>query len=186
MSTPPPQYQNQPPYGQPQQPYGYPQQPQPQTPYGYPQQPQAPYGYPQQPQPQALYGYQQQPQPQSPQGPQRPQSGALGRMLRSAVILIAVLGALGYWVWDYNTDPNGGKAKKEAESASHNPSIGDCVKIADPQGSPEPTVVDCDSPEAEYKMGDLTIGARQCDAKYDYAIKSTRRGSSTTKCFTKL
>src|ERR1044071_9081332 len=106
MSTPPPQYQNQPLYGQPQQPYGYPQQPQ------------APYGHPQQPQP--------------PRGPQRPQPGGLGRMLRSAVIVIAVFGALGYWVWDYNTDPNGGKAKKEAEAASHNPSIGDCVKVEDP------------------------------------------------------
>ncbi|MFE1879665.1 LppU/SCO3897 family protein [Streptomyces diastatochromogenes] len=172
MSTPPPQYQNQPPYGQPQQPYGYPQQPQ------------APVGYPQQPQPQAPYGHPQQPQP--PRGPQRPQPGGLGRMLKSAVIVIAVFGALGYWVWDYNTDPNGGKAKKEAEAASHNPTIGDCVKVEDPQGSPVPTVVDCDSPEAEYKMGDRVVAGQQCGTEYDYGIKVTRRGSGSTMCFTKL
>ncbi|MEU2158317.1 hypothetical protein ABZ532_25460 [Streptomyces sp. NPDC019396] len=171
MSTPPPQYQNQPSYGQPQHPYGYPQQ-QPQQPYGYPQQPQAPYGYPQQPQP--------------PRGPQRPQPGGLGRALKSAVIVIAVFGALGYWVWDYNTDPNGGKAKKEAEAASHQPGIGDCVKVEDPEGSPVPTVVDCDSPEAEYKMGDRVVGSAQCDSKYDYGIKVTRRGSRSTMCFTKV
>ncbi|MGW3210094.1 LppU/SCO3897 family protein [Streptomyces sp. NPDC001135] len=138
---------------------------------------QPPYGQPQQP-----YGYPQQPQPPA----QRPQPGGLGRMLKSAVIVIAVFGALGYWVWDYNTDPNGGKAKKEAEAASHNPSIGDCVKVEDPQGSPVPTVVDCDSPEAEYKMGDLVVAGQQCGSEYDYGIKVTRRGLGHTMCFTKL
>ncbi|MEU8034191.1 hypothetical protein [Streptomyces sp. NPDC049099] len=107
-------------------------------------------------------------------------------MLKSAVIVIAVFGALGYWVWDYNTDPHGGKAKKEAEAASHNPAIGDCVKVEDPQGSPVPTVVDCDSPEAEYKMGDLVVAGQQCGSQYDYGIKVTRRGLGHTMCFTKL
>lgn len=130
------------------------------------------------------YGQPQQPQP--PRGAQRPQSGGVGRMLRSAVIVIAVFGALGYWVWDYNTNPNGGKAKEEAEVASHNPTIGDCVKVQDPQGSPVPTVVDCDSPEAEYKMGDLVVAGQQCASKYDYGIKVTRRGLGRTMCFTKL
>jgi hypothetical protein len=174
MSTPPPQYQNQPPFGQPQQPpYG---QPQPQQPYGYPQQPQAPYGYPQQPQ-----------QPQPPRGPQR-QPGGLGRALKSAVVMIAVVGAVGYWVYDYNTNPDGGKAKEEASVAAHNPEVGDCVKVKDPKGEPEPTVVDCDSSEAEYKMGDQVFGANaECSSTYDYGIH-VRGGHSTeyTMCFTKV
>jgi hypothetical protein len=172
MSTPPPQYQNQPPYGQPQQPYGYPQQP---------QQPQAPYGYPQQPQP--------------PGGPQRPQPGAALRAVKSAVVVLAVFGAIGYWVWDYNTSPSGGKAKAEAsesaaaaEAKTHDPEIGDCVKVADPKGEPLPTVVDCGSPEAEYKTGALLPGQDQeCSAEYDYGIQyRNSRGFDYTLCFTKV
>lgn len=181
MSTPPPQYPNQPPYGQPQQPYGYPQQPQ-QPYYGQPQQPQA--------QPQAPYGYPQQPQP--PRGPQRPQPGGLLRAVKSGVIVIAVVGALGYWVWDYNTNPNGGKAKAEASASAsfdaHNPEVGDCVKVADPKGEPVPTVVDCGSPEAEYKMGELMPGqGQECSSEYDYGIRHyDRRGIDYTMCFTKV
>lgn len=168
MSTPPPPYQNQQPYGQ----------PQPQQPYGYPQQPQQPYGYPQQPHsPQ---------QPQPPRGPQRP--GGLGRALKSAVVMIAVVGAVGYWVWDYNTNPNGGKAKEEASVAAQNPEIGDCVKVADPKGEPVPTVVECGSPEAEYKMGDQVFGEDECSSKFDYGIRvhSNHRSMDYTMCFTKV
>lgn len=168
MSTPPPQYQNQPPYGQ-------------QQPYGYPQQQQAQYGYPQQPQP--------------PGGPQRPQPGGLLRAVKSAVVVIAVFGAVGYWVWDYNTSPTGGKAKAEAsasaaaeEAKTHDPEIGDCVKVADPQGEPLPTVVDCGSPEAEYKTGALLPGqGKECSAEYDYGIQyRNSRGFDYTLCFTKV
>jgi len=179
MSTPPPPYQNQPPYPQQQQ-YGYPQQPQPQAPYGHPQQPQAPYGHPQQPHsPQ---------QPQPPRGPQGPRPGGLGRALKSAVVMIAVVGAVGYWVWDYNTNPNGGKAKEEASVAAQNPRTGDCVKVADPKGEPVPTVVDCGSPEAEYKMGDQVFGEDECSPKYDYGIRvhSNHRSMDYTMCFTKV
>jgi hypothetical protein len=167
MSTPPPQYQNQPPYGQPQQPpYGYPQQPQPQAPYGYPQQPQ---------------------QPQPPRGPQR-QPGGLARALKSAVVMIAVVGAVGYWVWDYNTNPDGGKAKAEASASAHTPDLGDCVKVADPKGEPVPTVVDCNSPEAQYKLGDRVYGEGvECGSKYDYGIEyQNSRRLDYTLCFTKV
>ncbi|WP_128435305.1 LppU/SCO3897 family protein [Streptomyces cyaneus] len=172
MSTPPPQYQNQPPYGQPQQPYGYPQQAQPQAPYGYPQ------------------------QPQPPRGPQRPQPGGLLRAVKSAVIVVAVFGAVGYWVWDYNTSPTGGKAKADAsasaaaeEAKKHEPEIGDCVKVADPDGDPVPTVVGCDSAEAEYKLGEWMPGkGRECGSEYDYGIqyRNTGHRSSYTLCFTKV
>ncbi|MFI7412243.1 hypothetical protein ACIBU0_26575 [Streptomyces sp. NPDC049627] len=167
MSTPPPQYQNQPPYGQ--------QQPPP--PYGQ----QQPYGYPQQPQP--------------PRGPQRPQPGGALRAVKSAVIVLAVFGAVGYWVWDYNTSPTGGKAKAEAsasaaadEAKTHEPEVGDCVKVADPQGHPVPTIVACDAPEAEYKMGALLPGqGQECSAEYDYGIQHyDRRGFDYTMCFTKV
>jgi hypothetical protein len=178
MSTPPPQYQNQPPYGQPQQPYGQPQQP-----YGQPQQP---YGYPQQPH---------QPQPQPPRGPQRPQPGGPLRVVKSAAIVIAVFGALAWYVWDYNTSPTGGKAKAEAaasaqasEDATHDPNIGDCVKVKDPQGDPLPTIVDCGSPEAEYKTADKLLGDDlNCDSKYVYGIQVHQSHQlDYTLCFTKV
>ncbi|WP_327315666.1 LppU/SCO3897 family protein [Streptomyces sp. NBC_01235] len=184
MSVPPP-YQNQPPYGQPQQPpYGHPQQPQP--PYGHPQQP---YGHPQPPQP--PYGY----QPQPPQGPRPPQPGGAMRALKTAVVLIAVMGGLGYYVYDYNTSPTGGKAKAEAsqsaqaeEAKTHDPDIGDCVKVADPEGDPLPTVVDCGSAEAQYKTGDKLIGPdRKCGSEYDYGIQySNSRSVDYTLCFTEV
>ncbi|GAA4933974.1 hypothetical protein ACFPM3_04895 [Streptomyces coeruleoprunus] len=180
MSTPPPHYQNQPPYGQPQS-YGHPQ------PYG--QQPQQ-YGHPQ------PYGYQQQPHPpQPPRGPQQPQPGGLLRGLKAAVVVLAVFGGLAYYVWDYNTSPTGGKAKAEAsqsaqaeENKTHDPNIGDCVKVDDPDGKPLPTIVDCGSPEAEYKTGDRLYGPdRQCGSEYDYGIEySSRRGADYTLCFTKV
>ncbi|MFE0257224.1 hypothetical protein [Streptomyces sp. NPDC059010] len=180
MSTPPPQYQNQPPYGQ--QPYG--QQPPPygqQQPYGYPQQQQQPYGGPQPPQP--------------PRGPQRPQPGGLLRMLKAAVVVIAIFGGLAYYVWDYNTSPTGGKAKAEAsasaaaeEAKTHDPEVGDCVKVADPQGDPLPTIVDCGSPEAQYKTGAQLPGqGKECSAEYDYGIQyRNTRGFDYTLCFTKV
>ncbi|MGW6893852.1 LppU/SCO3897 family protein [Streptomyces chartreusis] len=182
MSTPPPQYPNQP-YGQQQPPYGQPQQPYGQQPQPYGHQPQQPYGYPQQPQP-----------PQQPRGPQRPAGAAL-RMVKAAVVVIAIVGGLGYYVWDYNTSPTGGKAKAEAsasaaaeEAKTHDPEVGDCVKVADPKGKPVPTVVDCGSPEAEYKMGEMLPGqGQECSAKYDYGIQYySSRGFDYTLCFTKV
>jgi hypothetical protein len=170
MSTPPPHYQNQPPYGQPQ------------PPYGYPQQPQAPYGYPQQ-------------QPQPPRGPRQPQPGGGLRALKAAVVVIAVIGGVGYYVWDYNTSPTGGKAKAEAsqsaqaeENKTHDPDIGDCVKVEDPDGEPLPTIVDCAAAEAEYKTGDKLYGPNQkCGSGYDYGIEySNSRGADYTLCFTKV
>ncbi|MGW9596288.1 LppU/SCO3897 family protein [Streptomyces chartreusis] len=162
MSTPPPQYPNQP-YGQQQPPYGQQQQP---------------------------YGQ----QPQQPRGPQRPPGAAL-RMVKAAVVVIAIVGGLGYYVWDYNTSPTGGKAKAEAsasaaaeEAKTHDPEVGDCVKVADPKGKPVPTVVDCGSPEAEYKMGEMLPGqGQECSAKYDYGIQYySSRGFDYTLCFTKV
>ncbi|REK89346.1 hypothetical protein DY245_16410 [Streptomyces inhibens] len=176
MSAPPPPYQNQPP----QQPYGYPQQ-QPQQPYGYPQQ------QPQQPQ---SYGYPQ----QQPRGPQQPRRSPL-RALITAVIVLAIFGGGAWYVWDYNTNPNGGKAKAEAsraaraaENKKHDPQIGDCVKVQDPQGDPLPEIVDCGSTEAEYKTGDRLYGPdKECGSKFDYGIQfSSRRGADYTLCFTKV
>ncbi len=74
------------------------------------------------------------------------------------MVVIAVIGGVGCYVWDYNTSPTGGKAEAEASQSAHNPNIGDCVKIEDPEGDPLPTVVDCDSAEAEYKTGDRLSG----------------------------
>ncbi|MFF3908445.1 hypothetical protein ACFYZJ_21230 [Streptomyces sp. NPDC001848] len=171
MSTPPPQYQNQPPYGQPQPPY---------QPYGGPQQP---------------YGQPRQPQPQPPRGPQRPRPGGPLRVVQSAAIVIAIFGGLAYYVWDYNTSPTGGKARAEAsasaqakENATHDPNIGDCVKIKDPQGHPLPTIVDCTSPEAQYKTADRLLGDdRGCDAKYAYGIRyHSSHQLDYTLCFTKV
>ena len=174
MSAPPPPYPNQPQYGQPQhQPYGQ-QQPQ----YGQPQQP---YGHPQQPQP--------------PRGPQRPRSGGPLRVVKSAAVVLAVFGGLAYYVYDYNTDPHGGKAKAEAsasaqasEDATHRPNIGDCVKVADPQGEPVPTIVDCSSPEAQYKTGDVLMGEdEECGSEFDYGIRvDNSRSMDYTYCFTKV
>ncbi|MGW3120274.1 LppU/SCO3897 family protein [Streptomyces sp. NPDC001107] len=168
MSTPPPQYPNQQPYGQPQQPYGYPQQPQ------------APYGYPQQPQPQP-------PQP----GPQRPRPGGPLRVAKAIAMVVVLFGGVGYYVWDYNTSPTGGKARAEASAsasaAAHDPEIGDCVKVKDPKGEPVTTVVDCGSSEAEYKLGEMVPGANmECGSEYDYGIQYHRRTSGYTLCFTKV
>lgn len=168
MSAPPPPYQNQPP-----QQYGYPQQQ-----YGQPQQ----YGRPQQ-----QYG-----QPQPPRGPQRHPL----RALRNIVIVLAVVGGTAWYVWDYNTNPNGGKAKAEAsasakakENEKYNPEEGDCVKIEQRNGEPWPVVVDCKSPDAQYKTGERLIGAdEQCKSPpYDYSIRvSGRRTVDYTMCFTKV
>ncbi|MDC0772188.1 LppU/SCO3897 family protein [Streptomyces sp. HD] len=116
-------------------------------------------------------------------------------MLKAAVVVIAIFGGLAYYVWDYNTSPTGGKAKAEAsasaeaeEAKTHDPQVGDCVKVADPQGKPLPTIVDCDSPEAEYKTGEMLPGTQlECDAKYDYGIQySSSRGLDYKLCFTKV
>jgi hypothetical protein len=158
-APPPPHYQN-----QPQQPYGH--------------QPQQGYGYPPQ-----------QPQPQPPRGPQ---PGAALRMLKSGIVVLAIFGGLAYYVYDYNTSPTGGKAQAEAsqsaDSAAHDPEIGDCVKVADPKGEPQPTVVDCDSPEAEYKTGDVLYGSDlECESSYDYGIQySNSHSVDYTLCFTKV
>lgn len=198
MSAPPtpPPYQNQPPYGQPPQP---PQPPYGQQQYGRPQQ-QSPYGYPQQ-QPQSPYGQQpQQPHPpyspQPPQAPRGPQPGGGPLQVVVAVLIVAVIfGGLAYYVWDYNTSPTGGLARAEAsasaqakEDATHAPEVGDCVKVKDPQGDPLPTIVDCDSPEAEYKTGDKLYGNDlECDSTYDYGIQyHDSRQLDYTLCFTKV
>ncbi|MGW4752623.1 LppU/SCO3897 family protein [Streptomyces chartreusis] len=117
------------------------------------------------------------------------------RTIKAAVVVLAVVGGLAYYVWDYNTSPTGGKAKAEAsasaaaeEAKTHDPEIGDCVKVADPQGKPLPTVVDCGSSEAEYKTGALLPGQDQeCGAKYAYGIQyRNTRGFDYTLCFTKV
>ncbi len=82
-------------------------------------------------------------------------------------------------MWNYNTNPNGGKAKEEASRAAqakedkkHEPEPGDCAKIQDPKGDPLPTIVDCDSAEAECKTGDMLYGAAmECGSKFDYGIQ---------------
>jgi len=175
MSAPPPPYQNQPP----QQPYGY--APPPPMPYG--QQP--PYAQ------QLPYGGQQPPAPQPPRGPRR---SPLQAVLPIAIV-VAIFGGGAWYVWDYNTDPNGGKAKAAAsqsaraeENKKYDPKIGDCVRIQDPDGQPLPVIVDCTSTEAEYKMGDKLYGTnRSCGSKFDYGIKySSSRSADYTLCFTKV
>ncbi|MGW0611933.1 LppU/SCO3897 family protein [Streptomyces sp. NPDC002788] len=99
--------------------------------------------------------------------------------MKSAVVVPAVFGAVGYWVWDHDTSPIGGKAKAEAsasaaaeEDKKHEPEIGDCVKVADPDGEPVPTVVACDSAEAEYKLAEWIPGKyRECGSECDYGIR---------------
>ncbi|WP_416985535.1 LppU/SCO3897 family protein [Streptomyces sp. T028] len=139
--------------------------------------------------------YGQQPQYVQPQPPQGPRPGGMLRMVKSAVIVIAIFGGLAYYVYDYNTDPNGGKAKAEAsasaqasEDATHTPSIGDCVKVKDPKGEPVPTIVDCGSSEAEYKTEDVLMGeGEECGSEYDYGILvSNSRSMDYTYCFTKV
>jgi hypothetical protein len=143
----------------------------------HPQQPQQSYGHPQQPQ---------------PQPPRRPQPGAGLRAAKSGLVVLAVFGGLAYYVYDYNTSPTGGKAQAEASASAsaeaHDPEVGDCVKVADPKGDPVPTVVDCGSPEAEYKTADMLFGADQeCSAKYDYGIQySGGHTTDYTLCFTKV
>ncbi|WP_063764500.1 LppU/SCO3897 family protein, partial [Streptomyces sp. NRRL S-481] len=135
-------------------------------------------------------------QPQPPREPQRRQPAGLLRAVKSGVVVLAVFGAVGYWVWDYNTSPTGGKAKAEAaasaaadEAKKHEPEIGDCVKVKDPDGEPVPTVVDCDSAEAEYKLDEWMPGKYQeCGSEYDYGIQFRNSGhrASYTMCFTKV
>lgn len=176
MSAPPPPYQNQPP----------------QQPYGYAQPPQQPYGYQQQPpqQPQQPYGHQ-----QPPRGPQRPQQSSPLRGLITAIIVLAVFGGGAWYVWDYNTNPNGGKAKAEASQAArarenkkHAPQTGDCIKVEHTNGDPLPTIVDCGSTEAQYKTGDRLYGPdKQCGSNYDYSLQySGRHTTDYTLCFTKV
>ncbi|MEU9112568.1 hypothetical protein AB0D04_12400 [Streptomyces sp. NPDC048483] len=170
MSAPPP-YQN-----QPQQPYGY-QQP-PQQPYGYQQPPQ--YG---QPQP-----------PRGPQRPQRPQPTLKHRLIGFVVVLPFIAGGAWY-VWDYNTNPHGGKAAKEASASAsaeaydknHNPKVGDCVKITGSDDAMEMTVVGCDSSEAQYKTGEVLGGNEKCGPQYTRSIVYSYDHRATTNwCFTKV
>lgn len=113
------------------------------------------------------------------------------RKAKAAAVVIVLFAGLGYYVWDYNTSPTGGKAKAEAsasaEAEAHDPQVGDCVKVADPQGKPVPTVVDCGSPEAQYKTGELLPGQDQeCGSEWDYGIQYySSRGFDYTLCFTK-
>ncbi|MEU6578356.1 hypothetical protein [Streptomyces sp. NPDC046805] len=149
-----------------------------------------PPSYPNHPnQPQQPYGHQQQ------QPPRRPQSGGPLRVLKSVLMVTVIFGALAYYVWDYNTSPTGGKARASAsasaqaeEDATHNPDVGDCVKVQDPQGDPVPTIVDCNSPEAEYKTGDKLYGDDlKCPSKYEYGIQyHDLHQLDYTLCFTKV
>ncbi|MFG2827549.1 hypothetical protein ACGFWI_08815 [Streptomyces sp. NPDC048434] len=117
------------------------------------------------------------------------------RGLITAVIVLAVFGGGAWYVWNYNTDPHGGKAKAEASQAAraeenkkYNPEVGDCVKVQDPKGEPLPVIVGCGSDEAQYKTGDKLIGAdKRCGSGFDYGIQvSSRRGADYTLCFTKV
>ncbi|PHQ52678.1 hypothetical protein BLA24_06125 [Streptomyces cinnamoneus] len=141
--------------------------------------------------------YQQPPHghPQAPRGPQRPQPAGPVRMLITAVVVLAVFGGGAWYVWDYNTNPDGGKAKKEAarvaqfeENKKYDPKTGDCVKVQDPDGEPLPVIVDCGSPEAQYKTGERLYGpGKKCPSTYDYGIQySASRGADYTLCFTKV
>jgi hypothetical protein len=139
------------------------------------------------------YGHPQQPQP--PRGPQQPQPGGALRALKAAVVVIAVIGCVGYYVWNYNTSPTGGKAEAEAsqsaqvqEDKTHDPDVGDCVKVQDPDGNPLPTIVDCGSAEAEYETGERLWGTDvECGSEYDYGIQySNSRSADYTLCFTKV
>lgn len=136
-----------------------------------------------------------QPQQPTPGGPNRPRQGNMLQLLLTMVIFLAIVGGVGYWVYDYNTNPNGGQAKEEAEAVAqhnedktHEPQVGDCVKAQDPQGKPVPTIVDCGSAEAEYKTGEVLPGeGMKCGPKFDYGIQHTAsRGFDYTMCFTKL
>jgi hypothetical protein len=76
--------------------------------------------------------------------------------------------------------------------ATHDPDTGDRVKVKvkvkDPRGDPLPTVVDCDSAEAEYTLGEMLPGKMECGSKYDYGIRYRNSGHrlSYTLCFTKV
>ncbi|MGX1885468.1 LppU/SCO3897 family protein [Streptomyces sp. NPDC055287] len=136
-----------------------------------------------------------QPQQPPPGGPNRPRQVSPLQRLLGPLLVLAVFGGVGYYVWDYNTNPNGGQAKKEAagraqyeEDKTHAPEPGDCVEIKDPQGEPVPTIVDCDSPAAQYKTGEILPGQdMKCGPKFDYGIQHTEtRGFDYTMCFNKL
>ncbi|MGP3989970.1 LppU/SCO3897 family protein [Streptomyces sp. 3N207] len=141
--------------------------------------------------------YQNQPHgyPPPPGGPQRrPQASPL-RGLIAAIVVLAIFGGGAWYVYKYNTDPNGGKAKAEAsqsaqveEDKTHDPQEGDCVKIEGTKEDPLPTIVECGSSEAEYKTGERLFGpGKECPAKYNYGIQySSNRGADYTMCFTKV
>ncbi|MEV6948362.1 hypothetical protein AB0N07_41875 [Streptomyces sp. NPDC051172] len=108
------------------------------------------------------------------------------RVVKAVAMVVVLFGGVGYYVWDYNTSPTGGKARAaasaSASAAAHDPGIGDCVKVKDPKGEPVTTVVDCNSPEAEYKLGEMVPGANtECGSKYDYGIQTTA-GRAAARC----
>lgn len=163
------------PYGQ--QPYGqspYPQAPQ--APYG---QPQGGYAYPQQ---QAPYG--QPPQPGYPQAPQQPyiQGGApvpppqpsrnpSPKTILKGIGVVLVLVAFGFF-WITSLD--------DAESAE----AGDCVTKSSSTLDDGLKVVDCDTPEAQYKVVTVhndTADMSVCPAGQTAYSKSVdrRKGSDT-------
>ncbi|MGW0732486.1 LppU/SCO3897 family protein [Streptomyces sp. NPDC002851] len=116
--------------------------------------------------------------------------------LLSVLIVVAIFGGVAWYVWDYNTNPNGGKAKEEAAEAARLKeeekkaiNRGDCVKVKDAYGdNPAPTKVDCGSPDAQFKAGEMLYGPdKKCGAPYDYGIQySSSRGGDYTQCYTKL
>ncbi|MFF8369962.1 hypothetical protein ACF05W_14065 [Streptomyces lydicus] len=148
-------------------------------PYGY-QHPQQPYGQPQ-------------PMPGAPQPPRR-------NPLRAAiniVVLFAVIGGVVWWVVDYNTNPNGGKAAEQASASAsaeaynkrHNPQVGDCVKVtgSEDDNTLQMTIVGCGSSEAQYKTAEVLTGAQECKPETVRAISLRGRHAVSTRwCFSKI
>ncbi|MEU9395912.1 hypothetical protein AB0D86_38660 [Streptomyces sp. NPDC048324] len=64
----------------------------------------------------------------------------------------------------------------------------DPADLKDPQGEPLPTIVDCGSPEAEYKTADKLLGPDQkCGSTYAYGIQVHQSHQlDHTLCFTKV
>ncbi len=167
------------PYGQhpyPQAPYGqapYPQAPQPpQAPYGqpqpgyaHPQQPPAPYGY-QQPQP----GYPAPPQQPSAQGggpvppPQPARKRSPKTILKGIGVVIALIAFAFFWITSLD----------DADSAE----AGDCVKKSESSLDDGLKVVDCGTPEAQYKVTEVhndTSDPSVCPAGQSAYSKSVER-----------
>ncbi|MFF7704483.1 LppU/SCO3897 family protein [Streptomyces lydicus] len=113
------------------------------------------------------------------------------------VVLFAVIGGVVWWVVDYNTNPNGGKAAEQASASAsaeaynkrHNPQVGDCVKVtgSEDDNTLQMTIVGCDSSEAQYKTAEVLTGAQECKPDTARAISLRGRHTVSTRwCFTKV